>query len=231
MWAVVIVAAMAMGTSIVAQKKNVKRSLAEFLAAQGSTSDFFSPCPDEFGWGNNPFTKAAWFDYAGKSAECHHLDLGTMVTGTVTERPMADGRALVQVNLHTTNALTWAAESFDANAPTWFGYRPDLIKLGNTPALGECHFQVVFYNPEMGYDLPDILALWLNPTPPVGQELVSLYFRGTATGPLHPAFGVPEGTPGNLYVSQIGFLNKKNGNPFPSGDGWPDETVELMRAP
>lgn len=60
-------------------------------------------------------------------------------------------------------------------------------------------------------------------------RFVAMRFRGNAFGPLRAAFGVPEGTPGHLVVSQTGFFDK-NGNPVPSGDGWPAEVVKLTVA-
>jgi hypothetical protein len=227
-WAVVILAALAIGTSVAAQGNLVQRPLSDFLNAQGKTSNFFYPCPDELGWINNPTVTFGWFDYTGKCAEVLGLDLGTNVSGSVTERLLKDGRAQVQVILHTTNAYVWA-RAFDWWIPdpagtdmTWFGYRPGNY-IGPDVATGECHLDLVFYNPPNS-PLPDMVALSYTP-----ENFVSMKFRGNATGPLRAAFGVPEGTPGHLVVSQTGFFNKK-GNPLPAGDGWPAEIVNLTIA-
>jgi hypothetical protein len=50
-------------------------------------------------------------DYAGIANEWlmanGYPDLGTSFSGSVTERSLSDGRILVRVDLHTTNALVY----------------------------------------------------------------------------------------------------------------------------
>lgn len=227
-WVVVILTILAIGTSVPAQPRAYQRPLSDFLDRQGTTFSFFPPCPDELGWiNNNPMTTFGWFDYTGKCAEVLGLNLGTVVRGKVTERIISNDVAQVQVVLHTTNAYVWA-RPFDWWIPdptgtdlTWFGYRPG-YPVGPDAATGECHLDVVFYNPPNA-PLPDLVALTYT------GGYVAMKFRGTAFGPLREAFGVPEGTPGRLVVSQTGFFDK-NGNPLPSGDGWPAEIVNLSVA-
>jgi hypothetical protein len=122
----------------------VQRPISDFLSQQGTTMVFNAPVPDEIGWANAaPSTLFAWFDYNGTAADYlagFGIDLGTTTSGKVTERPLKDGRAEVQVILDTKNALTWAADpNPDPNAdPPSFGYRPAELAADPSlvPALG-----------------------------------------------------------------------------------------------
>jgi hypothetical protein len=86
---------------------------------------------------------------------------------------------------------------------------------------------VTLKNTAPGAPLPDLVN-WLvlgNAAP--GQELVSFYLDGNATGPLHALAGLgPDGTPGRCIVSEIGVLFR---GPFKgaTADGFPGERVEL----
>jgi len=100
-------------TSGGSQALSTQRPLSDFLSAQGSTSDFFPPFPDYIAWTNNdPQTLFAAIDYTGSAAAylAGHGGpvIATQVTGSVSERPLDDGRAEVTVNVFTKNALTWA---------------------------------------------------------------------------------------------------------------------------
>src|SRR5262249_41646002 len=120
--------------------------------------------------------------------------LGTKTDGTMTERPLADGRAEVSVILHTTDALTWASMfPPPAAGPTLFGNTAADVQSGATPALGDSVLQVVFKNTAPGAALPDPVNAFILGNAAPGQELVFIAFRGTATGPLHaPADLGPE---------------------------------------
>jgi hypothetical protein len=97
----------------------VQRPISDFLDAQGTTMVFNAPVPDQLGWANNPDLsnkppfQFALFDYAGLANDYlishRYPSLGTTTDGTITERPLADGRAEVHVILHTTNALAFSA--------------------------------------------------------------------------------------------------------------------------
>lgn len=224
-----------------AQARTTKRPISDFVDAQGTTMVFTPPVPDQIGWStpsSQPMGRFALFDYAGLADEflqdCCGISLGTQIAGSVIERPLKDGRVEVTVVLHTKNALTWAIPfdpmgpitQFNDN-PLLFGFRAqDLVDDPSLePALGESHLQVVFRNTAPGAPLPDLVCLNLG-TCLEGFELISLYFSGNAMGPLREDFGVPDGTPGRLIVTQIGVLFR---GPFmgATGDGFPVERVEL----
>lgn len=227
-----------------------ERPLSDFLDAQGSTSFFWPPFPDYFGWANNAGLvssagksrqcRFAGIDYAGLSAkylkDVAFLDLGTTVSGKVHERPLADGRAEVTVVLHTTNALTFAqtCDNYGPGNPSAFGTQQTELLLDPSlePGLSTVNMLIVFKNTAPGAALPDVLCVngVTDCTP--GFELVSLYFRANGSGPLHDSSGYPEGTPGKLVVTQTGI-----GRPGPytsdksrvSLDGFPAERVDWHR--
>jgi hypothetical protein len=215
-----------------------QRPIADFSNAQGTLVGLSTPStcipPQCAG-------RIAVIDYAGQWNQYliskGYPSLGTTTEGSILERPLPDGRAEVTVVLHTTRALTfastWPFPSFDSELnPRLFGYTAGEIladPLHKQPALGESHLVLTFKNTAPGAPLPD-LHNWLvlgNSAP--GQEIVSLYLDGNATGVLHALATVypwAEGTPGRLIVSEIGVLNR---GPFKgaTADGFPVERVEL----
>lgn len=213
----------------------VQRPLSDFLDAQGSTNIFVPPVPDYVGWASaaaRPPVRFASVDYAGLAASWLEDNggpsLATTVSGTVTERPLQDGRAEVHVTLKTTRALTWAFElpGDVATAPLIMGYRAQDLAANPTliPALSNSEFQVVFINTAPGDPLPDLISFILGTQAP-GQELIKLIFRSQGSGPLRAPFGVPEGTAGRINVVQTGiFMTSFHGA---TADGFPAEKVEL----
>ena len=215
------------------QTQYVQRPLSDFLSAQGTTSLFQTPVPDYIGWFNNPPTHFALVDYAGLASKWLQDNggpsLGTQVSGTVSERPLADGRAEVTVILHTTNALAWVSTADDAiNGTLLMGSRAQAIladPANHPPALGGVEFMVVFNNTAPGAPIPDLVDAFILGNAAPGQELIALSIRISAVGPLHAAFGVTEGTPGRLVVTQTG--NFRTPGRGATADGFPAERVDL----
>jgi len=215
-----------------------QRPLSDFLDAQGTTSIFIPPLPDFIGWANNnPQTLFASVDNLGLAANylASHRGplLDTRVDGTVSERPLADGRAMVTVIVHTTNALTWVialpANDF-ASDPPLFGYRgTDLLADPSlTPALSRAEMKVSFTNTAPGAPLPDLVNAFILGNALPGQELRTLGFNSSGDGPLRVAAGVPDGTPGQCNVIQTGlFMTHFKGA---TADGFPAERVDLRQA-
>jgi hypothetical protein len=212
-----------------------QRPFSDFLSAQGSTNVFIPPLPDFIGWSNNsPQTLFASVDYlglvAGYLASHGGPVLGTIVDGTVMERPLADGRAEVTVEIHATDALTWVLPiPFNdiATDPLAFGYRgTDLLANPNlVPALSSAHSKVVFKNTAPGAPLPDLIIAFILGQGDPGQELLTLSFESNGTGLLRAPSGSPEGTPGRCTVAQTGlFMTGFHGA---VGDGFPAERVTI----
>jgi hypothetical protein len=178
-------------------------------------------------------------DYTGhenafiEAASGGAISLGTTTNGSVTERPLPDGRTEVHVRLNTRNAPAWLfqldlsilpANPF-SSTPLLFGARAPDVLAGAEPAVGESLLNLVYiHNGAPGDPLPDLLQVSNFPEP--GEEIRSLSFYGRASGPLHALFGVPEGTPGRMEVTQTGrFMASGKGA---TADGFPAERVHLF---
>lgn len=239
-----------------AQARTTKRPISDFVDNQGTfcIDDgmggcflFVPPVANFLGWdtlqevppqqGNVQPVRCASVDYAGlANAKIEELSggtisFGTTTSGTVTERPLADGRAEVSVRLHTNNALIWVASGGDNNTcdfatdPLLFGHRVPDVLAGADAALGESFLQVKFVNTAPGAPLPDLEQLIFAPEP--GQEFPSfISFTARADGTLQGNFGVPDGTPGRAEVIQTGlFMTQFKGA---TGDAFPAERINLQ---
>jgi hypothetical protein len=96
-----------------------QRPLSDFLNAQGTTTCFTPPAPAQLGFGTGPGKtngqanltppRFALIDYTGLEAKYlkdhHGIDLGTTVSGTIVERALADGQAMVTIDLQVKNAF------------------------------------------------------------------------------------------------------------------------------
>jgi hypothetical protein len=232
----------------------VQRPIEDFVDTQGTfcigdPSDcflFVPPIENFLGQSDPANHLLSSVDYAGLADEWiigesgGAISFGTTFSGTVTEKPLADGRAKVHVVLHTRNALTWVTECtdpegdicFDFTRPLWFGARADeVLDEGATPALGHITMIIEFINAEPGDPLPDLLQLLI--APEAGQEgpRISLT-RARASGPLREAFGVADGTPGRFNTTQNGLFQDECGEDGcgPGGatvDGFPVERISL----
>jgi len=209
----------------------IQRPIEDFVEAQGTycLDDgsaacflFVPPIQNFLGWEDPVQERCASIDYAGLADRWlteSGDSVGTQFYGSITERPMADGRAEVLVNLQTKNALTWVAQgelTYDedenetlicdsASAPLLFGHRaPDVLYGGEEPALCDAYLLVKFINTVPGAPLPDLIQL--SASPEEGQELTSIAMRCSTKGPLREDFGVEDGTPGRVVLTQTGLL-------------------------
>jgi hypothetical protein len=192
-----------------ADAATVQRPLSDFLNAQGTFCApdgmggcflLFPPVPLYLGSGNADNSLSAWVDYAGVADRWARGAFGTQISGTVTERSLSDGRAQVDVILHTTHALTFVIGGFPPPTPLLFGrYAPDVLA-GRDGAFATSSLEASFINTAPGVPLPDLIQLIFNPAS--GQEAVRLNLQATSKGSLRSAFGVPDGTPGMLTVAQ-----------------------------
>jgi hypothetical protein len=240
-WCVLALLSMALITALNAQV--TKRPIEDFLAAQGKYSTFFAPVKDYIGWAQalctsgglsclSPHFDATRFclgnfalvDYAGL-ADKYLVDhgfasSGTVMDGTVMERRLPGTNVEVMVTLHTKNALTFAlAPTLDpstgcgsgwdwANGPLLFGQRANANPALADRALGDSFFHISFINP-VGAPLPDLIDLFYLRY----SDIKEYSFHAVATGPLRPAFGVPDGTPGTVTVVQAGNGSRSNIQP------------------
>jgi len=226
-------------TALAMKAHAASRPFSDFLNAQGTTNQFFPPVPDYLAWcgaAAKPPAQFALVDYAGLAATWLQQNggpsLGTQVSGTVSERALKDGRAEVTVNLTASRALTWGI-ACDANFATGtplFGYRAAELAANPSlqPGLATVSMHVVFDNGAPGAPLPDLVNAFILGNAGPGQQLVTLSFRADALGPLRATFGVPEGTPGQVVVSQTGLFNTKFKGA--TADAFPAEIVSIKAA-
>ena len=186
-----------------AQAEVTERPISDFLETQG-TFDFgflvVPPVPNFLGFiGENAELSMA-IDYAGLADDTCDAISGTTIAGSVTEKPLPDGRAEVTVQLRTTGAIAWVIEGADfGNGPVIFGVRWEEDQGGNcvidgAPALGNSLLKVTFTNTAPGAPLPDLIQLLVAPEP--GQELLAFFADADASGTL------PDGTPARAGSDQ-----------------------------
>jgi hypothetical protein len=211
-----------------------QRPIADFLSAQGTycldldgmpppCDLFVPPSPNMIGWTVSPaFQVFALLDYAGLAnnylVSQGGTSLGTTISGSINERPLADGRAEVSVTLRTKKALVWGSDiSTEFPGPLLLGHRVDEVLAGATPALADSTFRVVFINTAPGAPLPDLIQLNFAPLP--GQEFKFLSIHARGTGPF------PDGSPGEVVIVQTGvFVTTGMGA---TADGFPAERIDL----
>ena len=198
----------------------VQRPIQDFLSTQGTyclddgqggCALFLPPAPNIVGWGFGPHNAFLIADYAGvwdawlSDQSGGAASVGTTESGTVSERPMADGRASVVVHLNTDNAIVWVSylndQLDDFPGTSVLGNRLEDILTGATAALGRMSTHLEFINTAPGAPLPDLVQLLFAPLP--GQEWTSVRLGIVGHGELHPAFGqgVAEGTPGRVVFN------------------------------
>jgi hypothetical protein len=171
---------------------------------------------------SKPFTPLGNFavvDYAGTLANANHLPYTTTATGSVTLTKLSDGTGIVRVNEDFSNAVTYANNTTPARI---FGYSPfELANSSATPAFSTGHLQAV-------YTVPDADNAELNlgtVTFSGGGTLMQLKFLSQATGDLRAGFGVPEGTPGQCVLANVGLFNTGGGGA--TADAYPVEHVDV----
>jgi hypothetical protein len=195
--------------------QTTQRPISDFLQTQGTFCYpdgkggcllFIPPVPNFEGWGDPVRNLAVSVDYAGLANACFGNAFGTTMSGSITERTLADGRAEDTVLLFTQNALTWVVNSFDfVNGSVVFGHRwntnsPTCTLNGASPALGTSFLHIKFTNTAPGAPLPDLIQLF---SPPA-SGLIEYTFQANATGPL------ANGAPGMVTVVQTGNAVRSN---------------------
>jgi hypothetical protein len=222
----------------------VLRPFEDFLNTQGTFCWpdnggcllFEPPAPNILAWADPATWYLAWADYTGlqnawiESESGGEMSLGTVVTGTIKETALDDGRALIHMNLKAKNALFWLNHFVDFGTwdPMYFGARPQDVLDGAEPALGNINMMVEFINTAPGAPIPDFVQLYFFPEPE--QEIVTLTMNSLAQGILHEASGYPEGTPGIAKLVEAN-LQKPPVDNNPNWDAWPVEKVWFSPQP
>jgi len=188
------------------EQKVMQRPLIDFLTSQGTycfddgfggCRTFVSPVPNSFAWFDRGQNLGISVDYTGmtnswlESVSGNQRSLGTQVNGTISEQLREDGRSLVLVDLHASNAMSFAIRGPQWGvAPAAMGYEPsELRDERNNPALGNAHLHLAFINDAFGGRLPDLNQLLV--APQKGQELVDFRFNYDGHGTMRENEGLP----------------------------------------
>jgi len=236
------------------------RPFSDYLNAQGKSPIGVPvppspdlPLPNFIGFGQPIGSRPDYFslfrngslDYNGTTAAylASHggPKINTIVTGSVIEIPLQDGRARLTVKVHAENALTFAYTItldnvlsdpfYFLHAPLDFGYRASDLLANPTlaPALGSADFTMTFYNPAPGAPIPDMVDLVFTSRI---SDVIKWSYKSTSSGTFHPLSGFPEGSQGIVVNHQEfpAFLGFKDNHPVfvPVGttaDNFPVETV------
>jgi hypothetical protein len=209
------------------------RPISDFLETQGTfcgdpptCTIFVPPTPNFVGLTDTVHDRGISFDYAGLSEIPLEGALGTTFSGTISERTLQDGSVIINVHLHTSNALVYVipfdptsnANQFGDN-PLIFGTRVADVLDGAAPALGDSTFDLQFTNAAPGLPIPDFEQLLFAPAQ--GQTLLSVVFEGTANGQF------ANGATGKVHVIERGILD--NGFHGAVADGFPAEFITLIQ--
>jgi hypothetical protein len=202
-----------------------QRPFSDWLSAQGSTVVPANCASTVLGWATPDLATFARADYSGKIGDCITSHGGPVFTpvfsGTVTERDLPDGTAEILVIHHFANTYLVARDTSQPGSPAILGY--NAVALFGHPelqsALASGMIQVKFIIPQPGAPLPDLNTV----------DYLSLSARFQGSGPLRAAFGVEEGTPGRVLVSQTGLFNIP-GQGSGVADSFPAELVRVFKA-
>ena len=143
-------------------------------------------------------------DYAGLADQYLGGVLGTTFEGSITERPLADGRAEVSVRLHTKNALAWVSGRTMTPAGSWgpafqiWGHPAQQVQAGADPAFADLEFRLVYVSPGMGLPIPDLTQFSFDPAYIGMKTFESIHARGTGLMADH--------TKAALVLSMTGLL-------------------------
>jgi hypothetical protein len=183
------------------------------------------PIENFLGFSDPGSMTSASVDYAGlandwiEAASGGATSFDTTFSGSITERPLRDGRVEVNVRLRTDNALAWVVDGSDyANDPLLFGNRAPAVLAGAESALVSSHLTLRFINTAPGANLPDLIQLLV--APEEGQELRFIGFEANGEGPL-----ADDGGLGRLHVVQRGLLMTSFQGAV--ADGFPVEKILL----
>lgn len=194
------------------------RPLSDFTNAQQLTSGG-SPL---ILWIDPVTNRYMTIDYSGKVNDfivAHGgKSVGTVVSGTVIQRPLPNGTAEITVQLNLQNAVVWASQG----STLVFGHVPLDIVSGYTPALATVNFNLKFTISAPGAPLADLATIVFTQHAQVFQQLNAI-----GQGPFLAAYGVPDGTPGIAQTTQTGVFQSQ-GSGGPRGDYFPAEHIDFQ---
>lgn len=189
------------------------RPLGEFLAANAACSYSYFREDDPAGV---LVVADVWGSYQANAPD---RLAASRFDGTVAVRPLADGRAEVTAAVHGHDVLVYAFDRAVPPRALLFGSNYFAVVNGAPPTLGDSYFRVTFRIASPDAALPSLCAV-------APEDWLSNQTTVTARGPLHTAFGVAEGTPGMLHVTDVGRYATP-GKGIPAGDGIPVTVITI----
>ena len=159
------------------------------------------------------------------------VDGDTIIEGSIKERVLKDGRALITLQLDVTNAPLTVYDLFEF-LDYCFGVLGEPQAILGAGIDGYIDYKVVakFIIPYPGDPLPHCFGIW--------GDYISVNIHGIGYGTLTEravelGFATTAGATGMLKLHQIGLFKPdlKEGHPkyYPGdGDLWPVETVEII---
>jgi hypothetical protein len=198
-----------LGSAAATQAQTRTRPISDWVNAQ--TTLFWWYEPDD---GN-----AIFLDYTGRYnawlVANGYPDLGTTVSGSVTERPLKGGGTHVHVVLHVDNTFAYA---WNLNQPgLWLGNALGAVLGGAEPAIGACNFVLDWDTTSApGTETLDFIQV-------VGGA--SVMFNASCTGVFNAASPYAAGTPGEASTTQRGIAGKNQGKW--ATDGYATEFVRI----
>jgi len=185
-----------------------QRPLSEFLDVQGTycyadgaggCQIFVPGIPNMLTFFDASTNRGAVVDYAGLIP-----GFGTIVTGSVSERPEGGGtgRARILVDLFVERALTWVTLGLVTQEGTvLFGNPMVAINAGAAPSFTDSHMRIDIIRPALGLPMIDLVQIFAEGV--ANQGLRSLAFEASGTGELRAAFGVADGTKGKAELTIV----------------------------
>ncbi len=203
------------------------RPIQDFIDTQGTYNGLF------LSWGTNIWDRKSSVDYAGLDNQAIIAaggeDLGTTFSGSITERDLGDGTTLVEIRLHTKNALTRVVEW--PSGDYIYGSKVVEVIAGEHASLGDCKLDFTYVTTAgKGAPIPDLWEMAV-----VGMAdawPTKCNFVASSSGELNSEFGVSQGTPGKVTVVMAANFNApglyKNGRFFTIWH-WPVSTVNVQQ--
>ncbi len=166
------------------------------------------------------------FDAFGKRDDTNGLNLGTTITGRVTNTTIGDGTDRVTVIVHTKNGLCYGFTP----AGQAFGHTVGQVLGGAPPALGQAITSATFLR-ITGSPLPSWNTLLFNPGATYILEKLATTIQ--CEGELLVASGFPDGTAGKAHTRQTGLFQTgvPSGCPIEQDqDCFPSEKIRFWAA-
>lgn len=211
------------------------RAIEEFLNVQGSycVDDGNGGC-HTYAWPVNNYLQ--WYDQrqgmtmaidyagiAGRWAEQRGVKNNAQISGSVSEKILDDGSAVVTVQLTGSGVSSYATGGPNLQGPVFFGVQPQMmLDPAANVASGDLRMTITFLS-RPGHPLPDLIQLIRAPRD--GQRLLGINFDYNGRGAYYA--GSPEGKNGTMNVRFDGSQEVMSASPYDPGNTAPTGFAEM----